>query len=69
MMLSLQNQRHDIVKIKCVEQLVLWLVVAAHHRKELRQSTRNDHLILALHAGVFQQHRPVPTQEAAVEPE
>jgi hypothetical protein len=47
--------RHNLVEIKRVKQLVLRPVVAAHHRKELRQSTRSNYLIDVLSAGVFQQ--------------
>jgi hypothetical protein len=37
--------RHHLVEIERVEQLVLWLVVAAHHQARLRQSTRRDYPI------------------------
>jgi hypothetical protein len=50
--------RHDLVKIERVKQLVLRLIVAAHHRKQLRQSARSDYLIYPLHRRVFQQNRP-----------
>jgi len=56
--------RYDLVEIECLEQLVLRLVAAAHHRKQLRQSTQHDYLIYALLAGVFQQNRP----QAAAQP-
>ena len=51
--------RHNIIKIKRIKKLVLRLIVAAHHRTSLRQSTHNDYLIDVLSAGVFQQNRPI----------
>jgi len=58
--------RHDLVKIERVKQLVLRLIVAAHHRKQLRQSARSDYLIYALHRRVFQQNRPEPVGQPLI---
>jgi hypothetical protein len=48
-----------VFEIKCVEQLVLRLVVAAHHRTSLRQSTPAYYLINLFSSRVFQQNRSV----------